>query len=140
MGCIIFQTVKNKSMNLWYQNLIKPQFTPPPQYFPIAWGILYTLMAIAFFIILSKQYSKTKYDAVVLFLIQLIINFTWTYVFFELKQIQLALADVILLFIFLILTMIEFSKLSKLATILLIPYFLQVVYAIYLNAGIVILN
>ena len=127
-------------MNMWYQELNKPPFTPPASYFPIAWGILYTLMAISFFVVLSKPHSQNKYVAINLFLFQLVLNFTWSYVFFEMKSIGFALLDVILLLIVLIFTMIYFFRLSKLAGILLIPYLLQVIFATYLNAGIMMLN
>lgn len=127
-------------MNLWYNTLQKPPLTPPASYFPMAWGILYSLMTIAFFIILSKPHSQDKYIAVNLFLFQLILNFTWSYVFFEMKSIRLALLDVIFLLIILFLTIIYFFKISKLAGILLITYLLQVIFALYLNFGIAILN
>ncbi len=127
-------------MNSWYNTLIKPPLTPPPSYFPIAWGILYSLMTIAFFIVILKPHSKEKYIAVNLFLVQLIINFTWSYVFFEMKSIELALADVAILFLLVIFTIIYFYKVSKTAAILMIPYLFQVIFAMYLNTGIVILN
>ena len=127
-------------MNEWYQTLNKPPLTPPASYFPIAWGILYTLMTISFFMVLSKPHSKDKYIAVNLFLFQLIFNFTWSYVFFELKSITLAFLDLIFLFICLGFTMYYFFKISKIAGILLIPYMLQVIFALYLNLGILILN
>ena len=127
-------------MNEWYSALNKPPLTPPATYFPIAWTVLYTLMTISFFIILSKPSSKDKYFGVNLFLIQLMLNFIWSYIFFELKSIKLALVDVILLFIILCFTVFYFFKISKFAAILLIPYILQVVFAIYLNAGILVLN
>ena len=127
-------------MNLWYQTLTKPPFTPPASYFPIAWGVLYTLMTIAFFVVLSKPHSQKKYVAVNLFLFQLILNFTWSYVFFEMESILLGLLDVILLLILLSFTIYYFFKVSKLAGILLIPYLLQVIFALYLNLGFAILN
>lgn len=127
-------------MNNWYQTLVKPPFTPPASYFPTAWGVLYSLMTVSFFIILSKPHSQEKYIAVNLFIFQLILNFTWSYVFFEMKSIRLALLDVIFLCILLILTVIYFFKLSKTAGILMIPYLLQVIFAIYLNFGLAILN
>lgn len=127
-------------MNEWYKTLNKPPLTPPSAYFPIAWGILYTLMAISFVIILFKPYTKDKYIAVNLFLFQLILNFTWSYVFFELKSIVLAFIDLLLLLLFLIFTVYYFFKLSKTAGILLIPYLLQVIFALYLNLGILFLN
>jgi len=137
-----FHIYKNYIMNnsLWYQNLTKPPLTPPSVYFPIAWGILYTLITISFFIILSKPHSKNKQTAVILFIIQLILNFTWSYIFFEVKSIEFALVDVILLLITLTYTIIYFFKLSKIATFLLVPYLLQVIFALYLNSGLLILN
>ncbi len=127
-------------MNIWYQELAKPPYTPPAAYFPIAWGVLYSLMAIAFFIVLSKPNSKNKSIAINLFLCQLIFNFAWSYIFFTLKSINFALFDVIILLLLLILTIIYFFKVSKLAGFLLLPYLLQVIFAIYLNFGILILN
>lgn len=127
-------------MNNWYKNLTKPPYTPPSSYFPIAWGVLYTLMTISFFIVLSKPNSNDKYKAIYLFLIQLVFNFVWSYVFFELKLINIALLDVILLLIALCFTIWYFFKVSKIAGFLLIPYFLQVIFAIYLNLGILLLN
>ena len=58
-------------MNLWYQTLVKPAFTPSPSYFPIAWSILYILMGVAFVIILYKPPSKVRSYAINLFLIQI---------------------------------------------------------------------
>lgn len=127
-------------MNPWYSSLIKPPITPPPSYFPIAWSILYFLMTVSFFIVLSKPHTTDKHIAITLFLFQLILNFTWSYVFFEMKSITLGLIDVVFLLLFLILTIIYFFKISKLAGILLIPYLLQVIFALYLNSGILILN
>lgn len=127
-------------MNSWYLTLTKPPFTPPATYFPIAWGILYTLMTISFFILLAKPYSQDKYIAVNLFLFQLILNFTWSYAFFEMQSIYMGLIDVIILLILLFFTVYYFSKVSKVAGLLLIPYLLQVIFALYLNIGFAILN
>lgn len=127
-------------MNLWYLTLEKPPFTPPPSYFPIAWTILYIMMGISFFTIIIQPATKQKYVAVNLFLVQLILNLLWSYIFFELQSITYALIDVTLLLIFLIATIIYFFRLSKLAGYLLIPYLLQVIFATYLNIGLAILN
>ena len=62
-------------MNEWYSALNKPPLTPPAAYFPVAWGILYSLMAISFFVIIIKPPTKEKFIAVNLFLIQLMLNF-----------------------------------------------------------------
>lgn len=127
-------------MNLWYLTLTKPPFTPPATYFPIAWGILYSLMTIAFFLVLSKPHSQEKYIAVNLFLFQLILNFTWSYAFFEMQSILMGLIDVVILLILLSFTIYYFFKVSKIAGVMLIPYLLQVIFALYLNIGFAILN
>ena len=127
-------------MNIWYLSLTKPPLTPPTSYFPVAWSVLYFLMTISFFIIITKINSKDKLYATNLFLIQLIFNFLWSYIFFDIKSIGLALVDVILLLVVLIFTVFYFFKLSKLAGWLLVPYLLQVIFALYLNLGILILN
>lgn len=127
-------------MNLWYQILNKPPLTPPAVYFPIAWSILYTLMAISVVIILFKPKSAFKNIAIGLFFVQLIANLSWSYIFFELKSIEFALIDVLVLLILLIITIIYLYKLSKIAAGLLLPYLLQVLFALYLNAGFAILN
>ena len=127
-------------MNIWYKSLIKPPLTPPDSYFPVAWSILYTLMGIAFFIVLLKPDSADKLKAIGLFLFQLILNFMWSYVFFKLQSPLLGMIDVVFLFLILLITMYYFFKVSKIAGFLMIPYLLQVIFAIYLNLGILILN
>ena len=127
-------------MNIWYKSLIKPPLTPPDSYFPVAWSILYTLMGIAFFIVLLKPDSVDKLKAIGLFLFQLILNFMWSYVFFKLQSPLLGMIDVVFLFLILLITMYYFFKVSKIAGFLMIPYLLQVILAIYLNLGILILN
>lgn len=127
-------------MNIWYKSLIKPPLTPSDSYFPVAWSILYTLMGIAFFIVLLKPDSVDKLKAIGLFLFQLILNFMWSYVFFKLQSPLLGMIDVVFLFLILLITMYYFFKVSKIAGFLMIPYLLQVIFAIYLNLGILILN
>ncbi len=126
--------------NFWYQNLTKPPFTPPAAYFPIAWGVLYTLMLGAFLIILFKPSNKDKYIAINLFFLQFFFNLIWSYLFFEMKSVNLALADIILLLITVLYTISYFFKLSKISGILMLPYLLQIFFALYLTIGIKILN
>lgn len=125
---------------LWYQTLVKPAFTPSPSYFSIAWSILYILMGVAFVIILYKPPSKVRSYAINLFLIQLIFNLLWGYIFFDLQSIEYALVDLGLLLILLVITIFYYFKLSKISGILLIPYLLQVIFAMYLNIGLLLLN
>ena len=124
--------------SFWYLNLTKPMFSPPNWVFAPAWTILYALIIISFIIYLnSSSRSKIGY---VYFAIQMFLNLIWPYVFFGLKSIKGGLFVIILLIIFVILTMFEFFKSSNLAFILLIPYFLWILFALYLNIGYMILN
>jgi len=125
---------------LWYQTLNKPPFTPPADYFPAAWLILYALMAISFIIILFKPKSSSRTIALCFFAFQLLVNLSWSYIFFELKSIEFALIDILVLLILLYFTVFHFYKISKIAAMLLYPYLLQVIFALYLNAGFAILN
>ena len=125
---------------LWYNDLTKPPFTPPSGYFMPAWIILYTLMGIALFIVLFSKSSKSRTSALILFFIQLVFNLLWSYLFFGMMNMELALFDVILLFIILIPAIVYFFKVSKIAGWLMIPYLLQVAFALYLNSGFLLLN
>lgn len=97
-------------------------------------------MGISFLIVILSPKTKEKYYAINLFIIQLVLNLLWSYLFFDMQSINLALSDVSLLFIVLIPTIFLFFKISKIAGFLLIPYLLQVIFAIYLTAGLKILN
>ena len=127
-------------MNIWYENLVKPPLTPSPVYFSVAWSILYALMFLALVLVVFGKKSEYKNFAVLLFSIQLFFNIIWNYLFFTMQAVRLALLDVVLIFIFLIITLYCFFKISKLAGILLLPYLLQVIFAIYLTSGILMLN
>lgn len=126
--------------SLWYQNLIRPPLNPPAWVFPPVWTILYILMAVALFLYAKKFTEKRKAWGFVLFFTQILVNFAWTPAFFVAQNIPLALAIVILLDILVLFNIIEFSKVSKTAAKLLIPYFLWILFATYLNFGYLFLN
>lgn len=125
--------------NNFYQNLIKPEFTPPAIVFQIVWPILYLLMIISFFIILGAN-SAIKPFAVTIFIVQLILNFIWSPVFFVIGKIKLALFISILLLLSVLCMVIVFFKISKIAGCLQIPYFLWLFFATFLNAAFMWLN
>ena len=124
----------------WYNALIQPPLKPPAWLFAPVWTILYISMGVALFLYAKKQTSKKKAWGYVLFFTQLIVNLAWTPAFFGVKNIGLALAIVILLDILVLFNIIEFSKISKSAGRCLIPYFLWILFATYLNLGILFLN
>ncbi len=128
-------------MNLdWYNTLIKPEFTPPSQIFAPVWGVMYTLIFISIIIILSTKTEVNKTKAVSAFLVQLILNFSWSPIFFQLQNIELSFIIIILLLIAIITTITLFFRISKIAAILLVPYLLWTSFAAYLNYSIMVLN
>lgn len=124
-----------------YIQLEKPWFSPPPIVFSIVWPILYLLMAIAAYRIymIGKEGTNVK-GALTLYSIQLILNFLWSFIFFKFRLYGLAFIELIILFIFIVLTTISFFKKDKISGILMIPYALWVVFAGVLNFFIWLLN
>ena len=129
------------SIPSWYAFLEKPSFSPPNWLFGPAWLTLYTLMAISLYLVWQKGLDKTQVrQAFNLFLIHLVFNALWSFSFFGLKNPLLGLANIILIWLFIILLIFKFFKISKPASILLVPYFLWVSFASLLNYSIFKLN
>lgn len=124
----------------WFDSLNKPFLNPPEWLFTPVWIILYIMIAISFFLFLKGGMTKEKRLPLIFFIIQMVLNFAWTPIFFGLQNIGLAFAVIILMYIFIILTIITFFKHSKLASILLLPYLLWVSFAAYLNFSFWVLN
>lgn len=125
----------------WYASLNKPVFSPPNWLFGSVWTVLYTLMGIAASLVWSQGVAKRRVkQALIIFAIQLILNTLWSIIFFGLKSPLLALIEIMILWYFIILTTLKFIKISKAAGFLLIPYFLWVSFAAFLNFSIYLLN
>ncbi|CDE97697.1 tryptophan-rich sensory protein [Clostridium sp. CAG:813] len=125
--------------SVWYYNLTKPPLAPPDWIFPPVWSILYFSMLVALLLYLFKP-SQNKKSGYIYFIAQLILNFLWTPTFFYLQNIVLALIVIILLDIFVILTIKSFYKVSKISSLILIPYLIWILFATYLNIGYLVLN
>ncbi len=124
-----------------YKNLAKPFFSPPTLVFGVVWPILYALMAIAAYRIwLKGKEGKNVRKALVLYTIQLILNFLCTFIFFQYQLFGLAFIEILFLLIFIILTTIEFFKVDKISGILMLPYTLWVAFAAVLNYFIWVFN
>jgi tryptophan-rich sensory protein len=125
----------------WYATLKKPKLNPPDWVFGPVWTILYLLMGISAFLVWQKGLSSTGVRiALILFVIQLALNALWSIVFFGWRRPQLAFADIALMWLAIIATMISFLSISPLAFYLLLPYIIWVSFAAYLNFAIVRLN
>lgn len=123
---------------VWYNSLNKSPLNPPNLLFPIAWSILYIFLAVSVSIIINIKPMDKK--AIVVFIIQLILNSLWTYIFFGLKQPLFGLIEIIILDIMIIITIFKFKNISKLSSLLLVPYLLWCLFASYLTFHIVIFN
>ena len=123
----------------WYANLIKPAFSPPDWVFAPVWMFLYFLIFVSL-IIYVLNCVKDKKIGYYCFIVQLLLNIVWVPVFFRLKSIGGGFVVIILLDAVVFLTICQFFKVSKIAAILLIPYFLWLLFATYLNIGYFALN
>ncbi len=124
----------------WYQSISKPSWNPPNSIFGPVWTTLYILMGIALYLVWKSGNNELKSRAITLFTIQLILNFFWSIIFFNQHQISWALAEMLLLWIFILLTIFSFASISKTAAWLLVPYISWVSFAMVLNYTIWQLN
>ena len=129
-----------KSIPEWYATLNPPSFNPPNWIFGPVWTTLYLIMGISFFLIWKLESGKERNQAIVIFGVQLLLNFGWSFFFFYFNMIGLALIEILLLWITIVLMLTRFYKLKPLAAYLNIPYLLWVSFATVLNAAYFFLN
>ena len=122
-----------------YSEVQTPPLSPPAILFPIVWTILYVLMGISSYLIYEKDDSTNK-KALTLYAIQLALNFIWPIFFFGFNAYLFSFILIIILWIVVLLTIIEFYKTSKLSGLIMIPYLLWLTFAAYLNLGVYLLN
>ena len=125
---------------IWYDTLTKPMFMPPGGVFAPAWVFLYVSILVALLIFITAKTPLSKKEGYVYFGLQMFFNILWIPVFFILRNPALALGVIIILDILTFMNIRGFYKCSKLAGLLLVPYFLWLLFATYLNAGVVFLN
>ncbi len=125
----------------WYDKLVKPPFTPPNWVFGPAWTFLYVLMGIALYRVLRLNAATPgRSRALALFYAQLLLNAGWSFAFFAAQSAPLGLAVIVPMEVLIVLTIIAFSRLDRVAGLCLVPYALWVVFATYLNGGVWLLN
>lgn len=124
----------------WYKTLVRPSFTPPNYVFGPVWTILYFMIGIAIWFVYQAKSSFSKKKAYVFFGLQLFANMIWSVLFFAMENPRLALVDILILWVLIAFTIIEFRLHSKKGAACLIPYLLWVTYAVALNAAFVVLN
>lgn len=131
--------LQTDSIHNWYPHLNKPTLTPQNSVFPIVWSIIYLCMGISIGLVFLTQ-SLKKRSLVILFAIQLFLNFAWSILFFYFRNPLLGLIDIILLDVFVVSYAIKSYPVKKISSYLFIPYIVWIFFATYLNAYILIYN
>ena len=125
---------------IYNETIIQPPLSPPAIVFPIVWGILFALMGIGAARIYLAPASGVRSCSLLLFLIQLIFNFFWSIIFFNFQAYGFAFIWLLILWFLILLMILSFRKVDKLAAWLQLPYLLWVTFAAYLNFGVWLLN
>ncbi len=125
---------------LYADTMVKPPFSPPALLFPIAWTLLYALMGAGVAMIINSESSGVRSSGLVLYFIQLFFNLAWCFIFFSFKNYGGALIWIIILLILTVLMTLAFHKVSRMAAFIQIPYIIWLIFATYLNAGVMVMN
>lgn len=117
----------------WYRRLDKPSWTPPNLAFPIAWTILYAMIAASGAIFTAAAEPGERLVPLAAYALQLVLNAAWSALFFGARRMDLARIDIVVMLFAIAATMVLFWPVSPLAAGLLAPYFIWVGFASYLN-------
>lgn len=124
-----------------FESVAKPPLSPPGWLFPVVWTLLYILMGIASYLVSTSKGPKTLSDsALAIYGLQLVFNFFWSIIFFNMEAYLFAFIWLIALWLLILWTTVSFYKINKTAGLLMIPYLIWVAFAGYLNLGIYLLN
>ncbi len=125
----------------WYAGLQKPDINPPSWVFAPVWTVLYILMGISLYLIVQSDLKKQDVQfGLILFIFQLLVNIGWSFFFFGLHSTFYGFLAIVLLWAVLLCTIIQVWRFSIPAAVLLMPYFIWVSFAGYLNYAILVMN
>lgn len=126
--------------NAWYQTLAKPELTPPPWAFPVAWTTLYILLGLALAMILNARGARLRGVGIALFVMQMVLNLAWTPLFFGAHQVTAAFWLIVFMLAISIAATFVFARMRKAAAWLMVPYMVWISFAGLLTLGIDRLN
>ena len=129
----------NSDVNEFMATAKQPFFSPPGWVFPVVWTILYALMGFAAYVIENTS-SPRKSRALTIYYIQLFFNFVWSFIFFSVGNYLFAFVWIIILWLLIIATILEFKMIKNRAAYILIPYLIWVTFAAVLNFSVYLLN
>lgn len=121
----------------FYLSLSRPSWAPPSSLFGPVWTVLYAMMAIAAWLVWKERGFAGARGALSLFLVQLAFNALWSWLFFAWQEGALAQVEIVLLLVLIVLTIVAFWRVSKLAGALMLPYLAWVAYATALTFALV---
>lgn len=137
---ILGSFLTTQAVSTWYPTLIKPSWTPPNWVFGPVWVCLYIMIAISGWLLYRSKHSHNRTVALMLYGSQLVLNCTWSFLFFFLRSPLLGLINIFLLCLLIILTIIKSWHLTRVGSVLLVPYLAWILYATTLNSAIWLLN
>ena len=138
---IIGSIFTRPSIPIWYSTLQKPDFTPPNWLFAPVWITLYTLMGISAYLVWNRGFeNKNIKISLFIFLVQLLLNVLWSFLFFGLHSPLYAFIEIIILWVAIVIVILYFLRISLPGGILLLLYLLWVSFAAVLNFYIMKLN
>ena len=130
---------QSEALSQWYPLLNRSSLTPPNIVFPIVWSILYLLMGISSGLVTGTDYTDRRF-IITIFIIQLILNFMWSMLFFYMHNPLWGLIDIIVLDLLVLLYIIITYRNHRTASYLFIPYMVWLIMATYLNGYIYLHN
>ena len=122
-----------------YNGLAKPFLSPPAWVFPVVWTLLYIAMGVASYLVIQNGTTNAE-RAIMLYIAQLVFNFCWPLIFFNLEWYFVAFLWLLVLWGLILAMYIEFDKINKKAGWLILPYLAWVTFAAYLNFAVFLLN
>ena len=126
--------------NAWFAMLEKPALYPDPLVFPIVWSVLYVMMGVALALVAAARGARGRGLAVAAFAVQLMLNLSWSPVFFAAHRLTVALGIIVALIVVLGVTIALTWRVRRMAAVLLLPYLAWVCFASLLNLQFVQLN
>lgn len=139
LGVGILASILTADSFMVYSGLIKPPLSPPAWLFPVVWTVLYILMGVSAYMIYQSN-DDYKYVALAIYGVQLIFNFLWSIIYFNLGNPLFAFVWLVMLWVLIVAMIISFAQINKTAALLQIPYLLWVTFAGYLNLALYLLN
>ena len=132
--------LNRNAIEVYNTSVVKPPLSPPAWVFPVAWGILYALMGIGAARVWITPESPSRSRSLRLFLVQLLFNFVWTFLFFSFRLYGFAFLWLAVVWVLIVRMALSFYEVDRPAAWLQLPYLLWVLFAAYLNFGVWKLN